>query len=117
MGTPGAELWRAPGKILRRLQDSLFFRKGEGFPDVIRIQFSSGGNVARFLSSYRQPGAYHVTMTATDDGELGRDEYLGLVEQALQENLGSGDFDAAETVTASLLWSARGTEPAPPRSM
>ena len=33
---------------------------------------------------------------AASRGALGRDEYLGLVEQALQENLGSGDFDAAE---------------------
>ena len=33
---------------------------------------------------------------AASRGELGRDDYLGLVEQALQENLGSGDFEAAE---------------------
>ncbi|MDH3906595.1 MAG: glucose-6-phosphate dehydrogenase (NADP(+)), partial [Gammaproteobacteria bacterium] len=33
---------------------------------------------------------------AASRGDLGRDEYLGLVEQALQDNLGSGDFDDAE---------------------
>ena len=33
---------------------------------------------------------------AASRGALGRDEYLGLVEQALQDNLGSGDFDDAE---------------------
>ena len=33
---------------------------------------------------------------AASRGALGRDEYLGLVEAALRENLGSGDFDDAE---------------------
>jgi len=33
---------------------------------------------------------------AASRGELGRDEYLGLVEAALRENLGSGDFEEAE---------------------
>jgi glucose-6-phosphate 1-dehydrogenase len=33
---------------------------------------------------------------AASRGELGRDEYLGLVEAALRENLGSGEFDAGE---------------------
>jgi glucose-6-phosphate 1-dehydrogenase len=33
---------------------------------------------------------------AASRGDLARDEYLGLVEQALQDNLGSGDFDDAE---------------------
>ena len=33
---------------------------------------------------------------AASRGDLHRDEYLGLVEQALRENLGSGDFDEAE---------------------
>jgi glucose-6-phosphate 1-dehydrogenase len=33
---------------------------------------------------------------AASRGDLGRDEYLGLVEEALRENLGSGDFEEAE---------------------
>ena len=33
---------------------------------------------------------------AASRGDLGRDEYLGLVEAALRENLVSGDFDEAE---------------------
>src|SRR5210317_1206212 len=33
---------------------------------------------------------------AASRGDLRREEYLGLVEEALRENLGSGDFDDAE---------------------
>ena len=33
---------------------------------------------------------------AASRGDLGRDEYLGLVEEALRENLDSGDFEEAE---------------------
>ncbi len=33
---------------------------------------------------------------AASRGDLGRDDYLGLVEEALRENLGSGDFEDAE---------------------
>src|SRR5210317_218708 len=33
---------------------------------------------------------------AASRGDLGRDEYLGLVEEALRENLDIGDFEEAE---------------------
>jgi glucose-6-phosphate 1-dehydrogenase len=39
---------------------------------------------------------------AASRGDLRREEYLGLVEEALRENLGSGDFDDAEWATHSL---------------